>query len=318
MNTSSDYYDLWIYYKSVLGVGYFDEFEYNPWIGSIIGSILVGLSGIFPLLVIPIDGGANFHKGAGSQTLKLLLSFAVGGLLGDVFLHLLPEAWSYQFQKDIHRDVNDHPSMNCGMWVLTGLLIFTIVEKVFSNLKGEEETDVGAKEAVVNNNVPSVRSEKNSGERKTQVSGYLNLIANIIDNYTHGLAVGGSFLLSLRVGVLSTLAILIHEVPHEVGDFAILLRAGFTRLEAAKAQLATASSSLVGASTAIFFSGASDLVEARTSWILPFTAGGFLHISLVTVLPELLQEKNPKESFKQLFTLVLGVVVMYTMTYISE
>lgn len=93
-----------------------------------------------------------------------------------------------------------------------------------------------------------------------QISGYLNLMANVIDNFTHGLAVGGSFLLSYRVGVLTTLAILVHEVPHEVGDFAILLRAGFSRLDAAKAQIVTASSSLVGACTAVAFSGASDVI----------------------------------------------------------
>ena len=59
-----------------------------------------------------------------------------------------------------------------------------------------------------------------------QVTGYLNLLANGIDNFTHGLAVAGSFLVSTRVGLLTTAAILLHEIPHEVADFAILLRAG--------------------------------------------------------------------------------------------
>lgn len=92
------------------------------------------------------------------------------------------------------------------------------------------------------------------------MSGYLNLMANCIDNFTHGLAVGGSFLLSPRVGILSTFAILVHEVPHEVGDFAILLRAGFSRWEAAKAQLCTASCGVIGAFFAVWSSGVSDTV----------------------------------------------------------
>jgi zinc transporter 13 len=92
------------------------------------------------------------------------------------------------------------------------------------------------------------------------VSGYLNLIANSFDNFTHGLAVGGSFLVSFPHGVLTTLAILLHEIPHEVGDFAILLRSGFSRWDAARAQIATASIGVIGALTAVILSGATSAV----------------------------------------------------------
>lgn len=85
--------------------------------------------------------------------------------------------------------------------------------------------------------------------------GYLNLLMNFLDNFTHGLSVGGSFLISFRVGALSTFAILVHEIPHEVGDFAILLRSGFSRWDAARAQLITAGGGIVGALAAVFFSG---------------------------------------------------------------
>jgi len=85
--------------------------------------------------------------------------------------------------------------------------------------------------------------------------GYLNLLMNFLDNFTHGLSVGGSFLISFRVGVLSTFTILVHEIPHEVGDFAILLRSGFNRWDAARAQLITASGGIVGALAAVSFSG---------------------------------------------------------------
>lgn len=85
--------------------------------------------------------------------------------------------------------------------------------------------------------------------------GYLNLLMNFLDNFTHGLSVGGSFLISFRVGALSTFTILVHEIPHEVGDFAILLRSGFSRWDAAQAQLITAGGGIVGALAAVSFSG---------------------------------------------------------------
>jgi zinc transporter 13 len=75
----------------------------------------------------------------------------------------------------------------------------------------------------------------------------LNLVANGFDNFTHGLAVAGSFVISSRIGVLTNAAILLHEIPHEIADFAILLRAGFNPWSAAKAQLSTATVGLVGA-----------------------------------------------------------------------
>lgn len=81
----------------------------------------------------------------------------------------------------------------------------------------------------------------------SQVAGYLNLVANAFDNFTHGLAVAGSFIISPKIGVLTTTAILLHEIPHEIADFAILIRSGFNPWGAAKAQLLTALIGLLGA-----------------------------------------------------------------------
>ncbi|XP_076669439.1 zinc transporter Zip99C isoform X1 [Andrena cerasifolii] len=444
-----------------------EYFEYTPWLFSLLGSTMIGLTGIFPLLVIPIDEGADLKTGDSAGTLRILLSFAVGGLLGDVFMHLLPEAWgSYAVKTGTRRtlwliegrgpsrgdafegkqncasrqilDGTDagHPSMACGLWVLSGFLVFVIVEKLFSferepdtvadesaiEDKGENASVEEEKEMENNNCIPltgnnlknefskryaktdfsktidepflekndhsqmsngykdtrkngfvvngikpmlmcnkfsntlggglslddakdclkklakngfSTELSKGSFEKKDQIAsnvpgdvkpvmkqkprhitGYLNLLANIIDNFTHGLAVGGSFLVSLRLGVLTTFAILIHEIPHEVGDFAILLRSGFNRWDAARAQLLTASGGIFGAMAAVLFSGGE--VGAKTCWILPFTAGGFLHIGMVTILPELLKESSPKESLKQVAALLLGITVMAVLTILCD
>ncbi|KAG7201213.1 hypothetical protein KM043_004000 [Ampulex compressa] len=421
--------DIWMPWN-VLG----EYFVYTPWLFSLLGSTMVGLAGIFPLLVIPFDEGADLKNEASAGTLKILLSFAVGGLLGDVFLHLLPEAWENESLK--RAEDAGHPSMACGLWVLSGFLVFVIVEKIFAfDSEGETEeasfdsdltkfenvsehrvdkemennncitliaassrngfskrhpnavlskdmTEVqpflegkttkngyaqlpnGYKDtgkngfvrcneypngafgamsidrpkdrpkkpkkangfAIESNGCPGKTAAKNSvdqrqsrtaamKEKPKHITGYLNLLANIIDNFTHGLAVGGSFLVSFRLGALTTFAILIHEIPHEVGDFAILLRSGFSRWDAARAQLLTASGGILGALAAVLFSGG---VEARTSWILPFTSGGFLHIGMVTILPELLKETNPKESLKQLGALLFGIAVMAVLTVICD
>lgn len=141
------------------------------------------------------------------------------------------------------------------------------------------------------------------------MTGYLNLIANGIDNFAHGLAVAGSFLVSYRTGMLTTGAVLLHEIPHEIGDFAILLKSGFSRKEAAHAQLYTAGIGLAGALFTLFL-GTSEILGGFHVYILGFTAGGFLNIALVSILPDLLKEDDPTRSVGQLVALLLGTATM--------
>ncbi|KYN29147.1 hypothetical protein ALC57_01420 [Trachymyrmex cornetzi] len=400
--------DEWLPWHEIVGY-----FSYNPWIFSLLGSTMVGLTGIFPLWLIPIQDGVDLKTGENGGTLKILLSFAVGALLGDVFLHLLPEAFESEFQT---RAKDNHASTPAGLWVLSAFLFFVIVEKLIATVNEEapiiveqqtDETlikDMNKEKEMDNNNCitmtsteknnlfkkclksttevqflekqsskvefaqmlngikdlrkngfkdadimksalasecpndaisrvdsPCVRSPSNIINRLTSWTkkftfdlfrkffdpkafpGYLNLLMNFLDNFTHGLSVGGSFLISFRVGVLSTFTILVHEIPHEVGDFAILLRSGFSKWDAVRAQLITAGGGIVGALAAVSFSGS---LEERTNWILPLTAGGFIHIGLVTILPDLLKETNTKESLKQFGALLLGVVIMAALIFI--
>lgn len=131
--------------------------------------------------------------------------------------------------------------------------------KVFNRTSiknGGMKTDV-SNNLTSNGSIPDKLSNLNEPvkEKPKHISGYLNLLANCIDNFTHGLAVGGSFLVSFRLGSLTTFAILIHEIPHEVGDFAILLKSGFNRWDAARAQLMTATGGIFGALIAVLCSG---------------------------------------------------------------
>ncbi|XP_030841333.1 zinc transporter ZIP13 isoform X1 [Strongylocentrotus purpuratus] len=366
-----------------------DDFTNNAysqteaWIYALGATVLVGLSGIVPLF-LPIEIDPSAHDERGAAKFNCILSFAVGGLLGDVFIHLLPEAWA-------HIDHDDYNGqITVGLWVIFGMVLFLSIEKIFGEEEAEsscpkEEQNGGIKTAIMQNGdkatilngAPSTiangekshhrplngfdkngmlrrkplngnscnigRSEEMNGvnslghtngghkviqslmedqskdtkEKKVKVVGYLNLLANFIDNFTHGIAVAGSFLVSKKVGMLTTAAILLHEVPHEVGDFAILLRSGFSRTQATKSQISTAVGGLLGAVLTLLSESAQETGD-RAAWILPFTAGGFIHIALATVLPEILQETSWKESMKQMTCLLCGIAVMGAVTVLIE
>ena len=120
------------------------------------------------------------------------------------------------------------------------------------------------------------------------LTGLLNLLADLSHNFTDGLAITASFLSSPALGVSTALAVLVHEVPHELGDFAILLQAGFTLQQAMWMQLVTAVGAVVGVAVMWLSGGRGEGV----SWVLPVTAGGFVYVALVNVVPGLLKEQK--------------------------
>ncbi|KAM7165374.1 zinc transporter ZIP13 isoform 1-T2 [Macrochelys suwanniensis] len=314
----------------------------DAWIFSLIGSVMVGLSGVFPLLVVPLETGAALQSEVGSNRLKQLLSFAIGGLLGNVFLHLLPEAWAYTCSATAGGGQSLQQQQLLGLWVIIGFLTFLALEKMFLESEKQEWPSADNNSKAPSRGIPNgnsfslqkaagtvQRAETNMAQcngsslstcpldRRIKISGYLNLLANTIDNFTHGLAVAASFLVSRKVGLLTTMAILLHEIPHEVGDFAILLRAGFDRWSAAKMQLSTALGGILGTCFAICSQSPKGTGET-VAWILPFTSGGFLYIALVNVVPDLLEEKNPWNSLQQVLLLCTGITVMVLLSLTTE
>ncbi|KAM6273628.1 zinc transporter ZIP13 isoform 1-T2 [Porphyrio hochstetteri] len=320
----------------------FSSERLDAWICSLIGSFMVGLSGVFPLLVIPLETGAALQSEAGSHRLKQLLSFAIGGLLGNVFLHLLPEAWAYTCSATTGEGQSFQQQKLLGLWVIIGFLTFLVLEKIFLEKEEKERPGMGCDSKAPAGKIPNgsgyplpkvAGQSQQAGpdsaqcngsslqscptDNRIKISGYLNLLANTIDNFTHGLAVAASFLVSRKVGFLTTMAILLHEIPHEVGDFAILLRAGFDRWSAAKMQLSTALGGILGACFAICAQSPKGAGET-VAWILPFTSGGFLYIALVNVVPDLLEEKNPWNSLQQILLLCTGITVMVLLSLTTE
>ncbi|XP_077178556.1 zinc transporter ZIP13 [Paroedura picta] len=320
----------------------FSEERLDAWICSLIGSVMVGLSGVLPLLIIPLESGAALKSEEGSHRMKQLLSFAIGGLLGNVFLHLLPEAWAYTCSAAAGGGQSFQQQKLLGLWVIIGLLTFLSLQKMFPDHEKQESSSLvsdskapakrvpnGSSFSIQDGANPVHRTKKGMPQcngsshqpslpaKKIKISGYLNLLANTIDNFTHGLAVAAGFLVSRKVGLLTTMAILLHEIPHEVGDFAILLRAGFDRWSAAKLQLSTALGGVLGACFAICAQSPKGTGET-IAWILPFTSGGFLYIALVNVVPDLLEEKNPWNSVQQVLLLCTGITVMVLLSLTAE
>ncbi|XP_044190663.1 zinc transporter Slc39a7 [Thunnus albacares] len=312
------------------------------WTQAIGATLLISAAPFLILFLIPVQSNSDQHQ----NLLKVLLSFASGGLLGDAFLHLIPHALephSHHGDEDhghshASEESHDHGHshgaahghmMSVGLWVLGGIIAFLVVEKFVRLLKGghghghshshshaapkekvsdgeEEKEEEKKKEEKDKKDKKASKKEETSTDIK--VSGYLNLAADFTHNFTDGLAIGASFLVGPAVGAVTTLTILLHEVPHEIGDFAILVQSGCTKRKAMCLQLLTALGALAGTACSLLAEGVG---AAATAWILPFTAGGFVYIATVTVLPELLAGRSSfGQSLMEILALLFGVGMM--------
>ena len=212
--------------------------------------------------------------------------------------------------------------MTIGLWVWGGIMAFLSVEKMVRLLKGghghshgtakpkkavddeAEPKDAKAKKLLKKTVAKSSAAAKPLEE--VEIAGNLNLAADFAHNFTDGLAIGASYLAGNSIVIITTITILLHEVPHEIGDFAILIKSGCSRRKAMLLQLVTALGALAG--TALALLGNTD---ASATWVLPFTAGGFIYIATVSVLPELLEESTKLgQSIKEIMALLTGVALM--------
>jgi zinc transporter 7 len=125
-------------------------------------------------------------------------------------------------------------------------------------------------------------------------------------NFTDGMAIGASFLVSNYVGLSTTVAVFFHEIPHEIGDYAILIQSGFTKRRATLVQVFTAISSVAGCLFVLLAGGQLDQVN----WVLPFTAGGFIYIATVGVIPELLEKNSFVQTICEILAMLSGAGMM--------
>ena len=211
----------------------------------------------------------------------IFISVAVGALLGDALIHLIPEA----FQDSTNTTLT-------SVLVIAGILFFFILEKFLHwHHHGEDKED---------NYVHPV--------------GQLVLFSDGIHNFIDGMIIGASFLVNVPVGLATTLAVILHEIPQEIGDFAVLLHSGYTKQRALWLNFLSALTAILGA-VVLFSLGR--IAEISSHYFLPIAAGGFIYIALADLIPELQKTKEAKYSILQIVAVVAGVLAMIALTFIE-
>lgn len=290
-------------------------------------TLIISAAPFFILFFVPLDNTKQRES-----LLKILLSFASGGLLGDAFLHLIPHALvphsheSSETHSHSHSHSNSHDDepghhkhdMSVGLCVLLGITVFLTVEKAVRIIKGDhshshvhhtskEKKNVSSEKKEEKKNSKTVSKTRETSGSDIKIAGYLNLVADFLHNFTDGLAIGASYMAGNNIGYVTTFTILLHEIPHEIGDFAILVQSGYSKRKAMMLQLTTAIGALLGTFVSLLAEGMGDLA---TKWILPFTAGGFIYIATVSVIPELLTATKLWQSVMEIAALLFGVYMM--------
>lgn len=207
------------------------------------------------------------------------MSFSVGGLLGGAFFHLVPEAI------EINGEV-----LKVSTWLLVGIFASYILEMV---LKWRHC------------HIPTSDEHPHS-------FAYINLIGDGVHNMIDGIIIGGAYLTSTSLGVATTIAVCLHEIPQEIGDFGVLIYAGMTRRRALLLNLASASTAILGVVIALSLSA---YVENLVALLLPFAAGNFIYIAGSDLVPELQDEKQLSSSLVQLALMVLGLSLLYLLKF---
>ena len=215
--------------------------------------------------------------------LFFLISVAVGALLGDAFIHLLPES----FEK--------LGGLNAGFWVLGGLGIFFVFEK-FLHWHHHHELHT----------VP--REDCEDCEEHIAPFGKLIIAADTLHNITDGAIIAAGFFISFEAGIATTIAVALHEIPHEAGNFGALLHAGFSRMRALLLNFASALSAFFGVIAVIIIGNSFENVVPIISAL---TVGGFIYIAVADLVPELHKTTHLKDSLIQFLAIIFGVMLMF-------
>ncbi|KAJ5239903.1 Zinc/iron permease [Penicillium chermesinum] len=318
------------------------------------------------LATLYISGPPNFllalcPPNIDPSSLSVMVAFAVGGLLGDTLFHLLPEIFLGEDSPDHVSFVMVEPNKNLllGLGIMVGFFTFVAMDKALriatggeghdhAHGHGPEETKASSTGAEAGGKSGELKQRKGKKGKDSadaveekeinpsvKLGGYLNLIADFTHNITDGLALSSSFYASPTIGATTTVAVFFHEIPHEVGDFALLVQSGFSKRKAMGAQFVTAVGAFLGTLIGIAvqeFGGhdavsdgslAAGLWGTSLSWgdmLLPFTAGTFLYVGTVAVIPELLETGKDKgaelrKTIVQFLAVAVGAGIMLAISW---
>ena len=210
-----------------------------------------------------------------------MVSFSTGAMFGDAFIHLLPEVVEeFGF------------GLNISLYIISGILFAFLIEKVIHWRHCHHPT---TKEHV-------------------HPFAFMNIVGDCVHNFIDGLIIGASYLASIPAGIATTVAVALHEIPQEIGDFGILLHGGFSRGKALMINFVTALTAVLGAVAAILIGKS---IENATVFLLPFAAGTFIYIAAADLIPELHKEVKWKKSTIQTLLILLGIILMLLLSFFS-
>lgn len=206
------------------------------------------------------------------------VSLSTGALLGGAFIHLLPEASEKLGDIDLFKIV------------LFSIVIFFLIEKILH----------------------WHHCHKGVCEAHTYV--HMSLLGDAVHNFIDGLIIASTFIIDVKLGIVTTVAIALHEIPQEIGDFAVLLYGGFSRKKALLANIFIALTSIIGGVSGYFMAS---LFQNLIIYIVPFAAGGFIYIAVSDLMPEVRSESNILRSFLSFAAILGGIFIVQIFTLIK-
>ncbi len=213
--------------------------------------------------------------------LIVFVSFAVGGLFGDVFIHILPDIFS--------RAQN---TLAASIGVLSGIILFFILEKFIYWRHCHSGICYTHDKPLV----------------------WVNLVGDGLHNFIDGIIIAASYGINFQIGITTTLAVVLHEIPQEIGDFAILLHGGLGRGRALLMNFLCSLLAVLGAVVALAVGAA---IQDFSRHALAVAAGGFIYLAGSDLIPELHREVRPGRSLVQLAAILAGVSMMALLIFVE-
>jgi len=211
-------------------------------------------------------------KGRTEKLIFYLVSLSVGALLGGAFLHLIPEAYEKL------------PNVNIFLFIIVGFLLFFCIEKFLH------------------------WHHCHKGNCKINPFAYMNLVGDGIHNFIDGMIVAVAYIASIPLGIITTFVIALHELPQEMGEFGVLVYAGYSKKKATFYNFLSGLTAIIGGIIGFFLY---NYVDSLMIFILPIAAGGFLYIAASDLIPELKKEVSLKKSAISLLIVIIGISIMY-------
>ncbi len=258
-------------------------------------AIIYTLLSVIIVSLVSFVGAFSFflQRGNSKKILLILVSLSAGTLFGGAFLHLLPEAVEKQGF-----------TLQISLLLLAGVVVFFVLEKFIhwrhchhhSFTKHDQHGTVN-----------------NHNHKPTHI-GVLNLLGDGLHNFLDGLVIAASYLVDIQLGIATTIAVILHEVPQELADFGVLLYSGFSKSKALLLNFASGAVAIAGAIVGLFFSSTS---QSFSTYILPFAAGGFVYIAGSNLIPELHKHGEAEESIWHFIALVAGIALMVAIGFLE-